>query len=723
MIGRWAGQLFAVPLLSGLCFVAFTPTAFAERPTGPLVIGEVAWAGSSKSLADEWVEIWNLSNEPIDLTGYTLSGAGGSEGISLDGKVIAPQSSFLISNYPGSDPKSALAIEPQLVTSIVSLSNEALAIQLLAEDGGVVDQAGSSTLPAGSANPTKASMIRQPDGSWQTATIRDRMDEGVADFGTPGICDGCTWPMPSGPIEPETDTTSTELFVDQLPITSSTETFVTSTSTDNPAASQTHTATTTSVEIIAPVIDTPPPMLMTPTVTTTPTTQTRNVVVEYPNFRLQRIHPAPASGQKEWIEVKLPDALQLDALNGYSLYDSSGRVALFPPADMTLISQVGQIVRIQLTSAKLNNSGDTVELHRPDGSVVERMGYPQTASQQSWMKNAEGTAWMLEGATESPIEAEVSYSPPPETIELPLELAQNDLDTATDDDESSSIRDTPENKITEGGEQAGSVALKKKTTPKTKTPVTKKAPAPKPTETVLDITHDMLTKIDPNIRISIKGTVATKPGILNKNYYVLLSPDGHGLLVRGSSKQPTPILGSTVRVSGTLSLNDDGLSLGVGTKDRWESIDPQEASVPRPVDFHAPNLEDGWSLVEVTGTVREVSASSVTLDLGDAMIETKIKNASGYRASRFKEGDVLRVRGLLDLRGEEPWLMVRMLEDVQIVSHAQLAKPTEEKKSVPDWLPFGAAGITLAMSEGYRKMKKFQHERKERLLAASLSHP
>jgi hypothetical protein len=176
-------------------------------------------------------------------------------------------------------------------------------------------------------------------------------------------------------------------------------------------------------------------------------------------------------------------------------------------------------------------------------------------------------------------------------------------------------------------------------------------------------------------------------------------------------------------VSGTLTLNDDGLSLGVGTKDKWQTIESESAPLPRTVDFNAPNLEDGWSLVEVTGTVREVSRSGLTLDLGDAMVETKIKNASGYRASRFKEGDVIRVRGLLDLRGEEPWLLVRMVEDVAIISHAQLAKPTHEKKGVPDWLPFGAAGITLAMSEGYRRVKKFRHDRKERLLAASLSNP
>lgn len=721
MIGRWAGRLFAVPLLSGLCFIAFTPTVFAERPTGPLLIGEVSWAGSSKSLADEWIEIWNLGDEPLDLTGYQLLGATGSSGISLDGKVIAPQSAFLISNYPASDPKSALAIDPQIVTSAISLSNEELVIQLLAEDGTMIDDVTSSTIVAGATTPTKAAMIRQVDGSWKTAEIRERMDDGVADLGTPGICDGCDWPDLQPTIEPQTDTTSTAPFTETGEVTSSTETTITTSSTSELPPLIAPSETTTSVEIVTQVIDTPPPMLITPVVTSTPSIQTRTIVIEYPAFRLQKIHPAPAAGQKEWIEILLPNGLQLDALNGYSLYDSTGRIALFPPTDMTLISQVGQVVRIQLTSAKLNNSGDTVELRRPDRSVVERMGYPETKSMQSWSKNTEGTAWILEGVLEPPEEIEV-VSHPPETIEMPLELAQEIR--VAGDGEPGPIRDASENEVAEGGAPAGPVTPKKTTASKSKpkSSATKQTSAKKD-EVILNVTHDMLTKIDPNIRISIKGTVATKPGIINKNYYVLLSPDGHGILVRGSSKQPTPILGSTVRVSGTLTLNDDGLSLGVGTKDRWQTIDPQDAPAPRPVDFNAPNLEDGWSLVEVTGTVREVSAAGLTLDLGDAMIQTKIKTASGYRASRFKEGDVIRVRGLLDLRSEEPWVIVRMVEDITIISHAKLAKPTEEKKGIPDWLPFGAAGITLAVSEGYRRVKKLHHDRKERLLAASLSNP
>ncbi|MCK9361252.1 lamin tail domain-containing protein [Patescibacteria group bacterium] len=709
MIARLAAWLLAVPLFGAYGFFLFIPTAFAERPAGPLLIGEVAWAGSAKSTADEWLELWNLGEVPLDLTGYKLLGAGGADGIALTGQVIPPQSALLIANYSASDTKSALAIDPPFITSAVSLPNDGLHIQLLDDAGLMIDETGDGSALAGSSTPTRASMIRKQDGSWFTADTRDRFDEGIADFGTPGICDGCTWvePTPTSTEPVITPTSTQEIIPDVEPV-----------SEVIPTTTTAEVATTT---VITTVIDTPPPMLMIPTVTSTPSVQqnvqTVTVVVDYPKFRLQRIHPAPPSGQKEWVELVLPDGLQLDALNGYALYDATGRIALFPPADMTLISQIGQTVRIQLTSAKLNNGGDTVELHRPDGSVVERMTYGQTPSAQSWMKNSEEMAWVLDGEVETEIEQAVITTPPPDTIELPT------LDhEPRGDSESGSIRNESGSDVAEGDELAGPRGEKAAgpvAKPKTKT--TKKTAAKAP-DAALEVTHAMLTKIDPNIRISIKGTVATKPGIVNKNYYVLLSPDGHGVLVRGSSKQPTPKLGETVRVTGTLTLNDDGLSLGVGTKDKWEQIEPVAFPTPRPVDLNAPDMEDGWSLIEVTGTVREVASGGVTLDLGDAMLEVKIKSASGYRASRFKEGDVLRVRGLLDDRGDEPWLLVRMTEDIAIISHAELAKPVEPKRSLPDWLPFGAAGMTIAVSEGYRRFKRVRHEHRERVLAASLSN-
>jgi hypothetical protein len=723
-LAHFAGRFFAVPVLLITCLFVFSSVAKAERPAGPLLIGEIAWAGSSKSTADEWLELWNLGDEPIDLTGYRLVGAGGSDGIIFDAThVIPPRSAFLVANYDAE--KSAMAIDPQLVTSAVSLPNDKLKIELFDPDGVLVDMAGDGAAPsAGFSSSTKASMLRKPDGGWRSSDTQGRMDEGIADFGTPGICDGCAWS--------EADLAAAEVTETETMMTTSTEPFVEPTTSSTVSERETTSSTqsipivevaTTTVETAAltetsTTTETVPESVSVPTIETAPI-QTRSVTVttrtiSYPAFRLHRISPAPPSGKKEWVEIKLPDGASLTDLDGYALYDASSRAALFPPSDMTLVSQIDRIVKIELTSAKLNNGGDTVELRRPDGSVVERMTYPKTGSGETWIKNPAQTAWVLEGA-EEPVptesQAEVVYATPPDTIELlafeaQAEDAQELQETVS---EPLSIPEPYEEEIPPHVELATieSLAAKKTTGAAAKKNV------------VYQVTHDMLTKIEPNIRIAISGTVATKAGIVNKNHYVLLSPDGHGLYVRGTSKQPTPPMGTVVRVTGTLTLNDDGLSLGVGTKDRWENVStPIADPVTRPVNFLEPQLEDGWSLVEVQGTVRETKTTSALLDLGDALVNVTIKSASGYRASRLNEGDVVRVRGLLDPRGEEPAIVIRTTGDVEILSHGTLAAPKDAPKGLPLWMPFGAAGFTVAASEGYKRFKRFREKtRVEQLVA------
>lgn len=728
MLVRFAGRLFAVPFLLGISFFLFpSPVRASPLPDGPLVLGEIAWAGSSKSTADEWLELWNLGDLPIDLTGYRLLGAGGGdEGLSLDGFVIVPHSAFLVANYAAENEKSALAIDPHLVTSAVSLPNDTLFVRLINEDGDIVDEAGDGHAPpAGSTSPVKATMIRMPDGNWRTADRSERLDADVADYGTPGICDGCNWSDADlagaeEAVETETDPVSLpepETMIDAVEETSS-----------EPVDESTGSPTSV-IET-----ETPPEPVSVSTVTTTtvtkPTPEPAAPSPDYPAFRLHRVFPAPPVGVREWVEIRLPKGANLDALHGYALYDETGRISSFPPADMTLVSVVGDIVRIELTSAKLNNGGDSVELRRPDGSVVERMTYPKTKTGERWTKNATATAWVLERVPE-PEPAASTYAPPPPVIELPTIAESETVSSETSAPTTvaaSSVKQPPTATAPATSASAPTpkpVTQKSPTTPaKTAASSAVKTTAAKTTSVaanknaILPVTHDMLTRLNPNVRIAITGTVGSRPGLLNKHWYVLLSPDGLGLLVRGSSKQPTPAPGTTVRVTGTLTVNDDGLSIGVGANDTWTPVNgPVIHPLPRTVDLSAASIEDGWSLVDVQGTVRETKSTSVLLDLGDALVNVTIKSASGYRAARLKPGDMVRVRGLLDARGDEPSILIRAAQDVEILSHATLAAPSDPPKSLPLWLPFGAVGATYAVSQSYKRLKDLRSKSRIEALA------
>lgn len=187
-----------------------TPTpAFAPPPEEPeeesnglrgiVLFSELMWMGDFQSSANEWMKLWNSTGKPIDLTGWTITSF--RDGVAelmltLPGGVIPPLSYFLIAN--SSAEESNIAIEPDLVTSDVSLPNSRLQLKLyngpFDGDGALIDVADDGIgAPAAGDNEAKRSMVRRLDvlngklrEAWYTADKREGWDVGAEEFGTPG---------------------------------------------------------------------------------------------------------------------------------------------------------------------------------------------------------------------------------------------------------------------------------------------------------------------------------------------------------------------------------------------------------------------------------------------------------------------------------------------------------------------------------------------------------
>jgi hypothetical protein len=101
------------------------------------------------------------------------------------------------------------------------------------------------------------------------------------------------------------------------------------------------------------------------------------------------------------------------------------------------------------------------------------------------------------------------------------------------------------------------------------------------------------------------------------------------------------------------------------------------------------------------------------MDLNGVVAIARIKPATGYRAARLLKGDALNVRGVADLRGDTPVILPSNAEDIVLVAHAKKAE-VEKPKTIPDWLPFGAAGITIAVTETVKRVRKLYRERQLR---------
>lgn len=411
-------------------------TASSSIDAGPrVIIEEVAWAGSSKSIADEWIELANVGDATATVGGWQIRGAGESgRTIFLPPEtLIGPRATLIVANYKEMDAKSALAAHVDVATTTVALSNSTLGVELRDASGMIIDRAGDGGMPfAGKSGSAPATMIRTSPTStgdskdgWMTATSSLGYKEGVADAGTPGFCDVCAMladedplmsredPAPpsndvvvivdesasSSSVEPgpmctdagtttasDGTTTSTEegttIDVTQDVATSTTDAaadIVTSTSSDTSTTSD-ETASTSAATADASSDQNASSDANAASVSSSDATTQRLPTPEI--ITLNEIVSNPESGH-EWIELALPeDATATD--RELLLYDGQGKIATI--AQGTPVSAPGYLV-VTLASSKLNNSGDEVSLRETNGGIDERVVFGALDKGMSWAKD------------------------------------------------------------------------------------------------------------------------------------------------------------------------------------------------------------------------------------------------------------------------------------------------------------------------------------------------
>jgi len=166
-----------------------------------LVINEVAWSGTAASAADEWIELYNPTDSPIDLAGWTL--VFGDTVIHLDRvadatvevrrSVIEPGGYYLLER---TDDETVSDITADLIYK-GALPNAGIDIFLYDGEGNLVDsiECADQGWPAGTAGdglPPYASMERvdplaeRPTWAFNDGSIRNGLDAaGGAINGTP----------------------------------------------------------------------------------------------------------------------------------------------------------------------------------------------------------------------------------------------------------------------------------------------------------------------------------------------------------------------------------------------------------------------------------------------------------------------------------------------------------------------------------------------------------
>ncbi|GMQ58696.1 hypothetical protein AN1V17_30910 [Vallitalea sediminicola] len=156
-------------LMLTMPFLLFDTINYAAS-NGEVVINEICWMGTTTSAYDEWIELYNNTNNNIDLNGWTLKAVDGTPSINLSGTI--PAKSFYL--LERTDNTSVPSINADLIYT-GSLENSSETLQLKDNNGNTIDSV--NNWYAGN-NGTKATMERinsNVDGTvsanWNSSTL------------------------------------------------------------------------------------------------------------------------------------------------------------------------------------------------------------------------------------------------------------------------------------------------------------------------------------------------------------------------------------------------------------------------------------------------------------------------------------------------------------------------------------------------------------------------
>lgn len=153
--------------------LTFTPS-ITPTPAGlrSVIINEIAWAGTVSGLSnDEWIELYNPGNTPVDISGWSLSTGDGDPDIVIPPGISIPAGGYYLLERDDDNTVSDVAAD-QIYTGTLSNSGEALTLY----DGSnkIIDTANGNggSWPAGSSS-TYGTMERNSgtadsDSAWHT---------------------------------------------------------------------------------------------------------------------------------------------------------------------------------------------------------------------------------------------------------------------------------------------------------------------------------------------------------------------------------------------------------------------------------------------------------------------------------------------------------------------------------------------------------------------------
>jgi PKD repeat protein len=620
--------------------------ALADGPS--VVINELMWMGSSLSSADEWLELRNLTEQSIDLAGWSLtkrSSGADVPMVQLPIGTVLPAGGFLVvSNYASTSTSSALAVVPDIISTDVALSNTGLRIQLLDASGQVVDAAddGIGNPMLGNFDSSKkifASMERNVivgDGSfassWHTATRSVGWKSGVSELGTPGSMNSNGAPVAhAGPdvsgvagvpvnvdgsesADPEMQplaffwefgdgATSTESAPSHIYTAAGAYTATLTVNDGADRASDTVSITIRSAPAASPALTN------TPSADTLPASDIGTTSCF--GLQLSELYPnQPGVDNGEFIE--LVNSSDEDIVTGScKVYTSATKSYLIPPN--TTVSRGGFLLLAkEQAHITLNNGGMTIRLIDTNGDELDRTVYSTAAEGATWSRFGSTWSWTTQ------------QTPNAKNVVAALPASSKKSSSTNSNVANSAKQEIPPQAISLSEVQG----------------------------------------LDSGDRVIVTGVVTVARDALGSTVSYIQN-DTAGVSLTIPNGEPVLQVGQRVEVTGTIRLKSGRRYIAVATKGlRVLSIgDPMTAPVIATDDV---GIEQADQLVHVRGVIALASGSTIQLDDGSGSVSVYLKSSTGIVRPKVKAGDTMDIIGIVALSTSGVRILPRQQSDLHL---------------------------------------------------------
>ncbi|GEM_PF-726384 len=204
---KWNKKKTAIVIVGILIFSFIVETKTMHMALasglGTVVINEIAWAGSTDSSSDEWIELYNTSSQNVDLTNWFIDDDHGASKYVIQSGTIPANGYFLIEDHEST----VSSVTADAIIDL-SLANSGDSLELYNVNGQLVDGVNTPGVAwAAGSNTTKASMEKidpfvsgDTASNWATSTGSGAKSSGGSNIlGTPKKTNSASTQQPQGP--------------------------------------------------------------------------------------------------------------------------------------------------------------------------------------------------------------------------------------------------------------------------------------------------------------------------------------------------------------------------------------------------------------------------------------------------------------------------------------------------------------------------------------------